>query len=170
MEGTKHREINVRLMIGGTLSGIGHVGVTKLLGAMNLPPPIQKQLYSDTQEYIMDYVSKAQQESMNAAVQEAVIQNGYDTNLTVSGDGAWLTRGHTSAHGIAALCSTTQPSKILDTSWLSKCCSKCQGAEYLRHRDPELFEIHKETHSCQLNYKGKFVRIVSSTTYKDIFV
>jgi hypothetical protein len=150
-------EINVRLAIGGTLSGIGYSGVKKLLGVMNLPPPIKEEYYSRAQTYIMDHVSRAQQESMAAAVSEAVLEGGGNKQLTVSGDGAWLTRGHTSAHGIAALCSTTQCPKILDANWLSKRCSKCQGAESFRHKDPELFEMYKEIHDCQVNYEGTFV-------------
>ncbi|CAF1614937.1 unnamed protein product, partial [Didymodactylos carnosus] len=154
LQDTRRYEVNVRLAIGGTLSGIGHSGVKKLLGVMNLPAPVDEEYYSKTQTYIIDHVSRAQQESMAVAVNEAVLEGGGNKQLTVSGDGAWLTRGHTSAHGVAALCSTARCPKILDTNWLSKRCSKCQGSESLRQQDPELFEMFKETHDCQINYEG----------------
>ena len=140
LQDTKRHEVNVRLAIGGTLSGIGHSGVKKLLGVLNLPAPVDEEYYSKTQAYIIDHVSRAQEESMAVAVSEAVLEGGGNKQLTVSGDGAWLTRGHTSAHGVAALCSTARCPKILDTNWLSKRCSKCQGSGSLRQQDPELFE------------------------------
>jgi hypothetical protein len=157
LQDTKRHEVNVRLAIGGTLSGIGHSGVKKLLGVMNLPAPVDEEYYSKTQTYIIDHVSRAQEQSMAVAVSEAVLEGGGNKQLTVSGDGAWLTRGHTSAHGVAALCSTARCPKILDTNWLSKRCSKCQGSGSLRQQDPELFEMYKEIHNCQINYEGKFV-------------
>ena len=116
LQDTKRHEVNVRLAIGGTLSRIGHSGVKKLLGVMNLPAPVDEEYYSKTQAYIIDHVSRAQQESMAVAVSEAVVESGGNKQLTVSGDGAWLTRDHTSAHEVAALCSTARCPKILDTN------------------------------------------------------
>ena len=49
----KRREINVRLELGATLSGLGYNGIMKLLGALNLPPPTQKKKYTETQEFIL---------------------------------------------------------------------------------------------------------------------
>jgi len=158
---TKRREINVRLVIGGVLSGIGYQGVMKLLGAMNLPSPVYERYYSKTLEFVMDFISNAQGDSMMKAVRAAVLKNDGDTNLTVSGDGAWVTRGYSSTHGIAALCSTTRPTKVLDIDSLSKRCSKCHGAKSFCHEDPELFEMYKQIHNCELNYEGKFVLIIN---------
>ncbi|CAF5152558.1 unnamed protein product, partial [Rotaria socialis] len=38
------------------------------------------------------------------AVYDAISEAGDVEDLTVSGDGAWLTRGFSSLHGIAAIC------------------------------------------------------------------
>ncbi|CAF1041440.1 unnamed protein product [Rotaria sordida] len=151
---TRRREINIRLEIGGILCGLSHGGVMKFLGALNLPPPVQEQRYSEAQQFIWNYVTKAQEESMTAAVEEAIVEGGGMRELTVSGDGAWPTRGYSSVHGIAALCSTTSHPKVLDVTWSSKKCSKCQGAESLRYANPDLFLIFQENHDCQLNYAG----------------
>ncbi|CAF1520869.1 unnamed protein product [Rotaria sp. Silwood1] len=124
----RRREINARLELGATLCGLGYHGIIKLLGALNLPPPTQQQKYSETQEVILNYVEKCQEQSMIAAVEEAIAETGGARELTVSGDGAWLTRGHTSVHGVSALCSTTKRPKFLDTTWSSKKCIKCQGS------------------------------------------
>lgn len=157
LQDSGRHEVNTRLAIGGTLSGIGRSGVEKLLGAMNLPPPVKEEYDSKTQGYLIDHVVKAQEESMNAAVGETILESGGNTELTVSGDGAWLTRGYRSAHGIATLCSVTPRPKILDANWLSKRCSKCQGIGSIRHQDPELFQMYSQLHNCQVNYEGKCV-------------
>ncbi|CAF4085583.1 unnamed protein product, partial [Rotaria sordida] len=70
----------------------------KLLGALNLPPPPppQQRKYNETQEFILNYVEKCQEQSMIAAVEETIAETGGARELTLSGDGAWLTRGHTS--------------------------------------------------------------------------
>ncbi|CAF1481850.1 unnamed protein product, partial [Rotaria sordida] len=107
---TRRREINIRLEIGGILCGLSHGGVMKFLGALNLPPPVQEQRYSEAQQFIWNYVTKAQEESMTAAVEEAIAEGGGMRELTVSRDGAWPTRGYSNVHGIAALCSTTRSS------------------------------------------------------------
>ncbi|CAF0988099.1 unnamed protein product [Didymodactylos carnosus] len=154
---SRRHDINVRLAIGGTLCGLGRNGLMKLLGALNLPPPVQEQKYREAQEFILNYVEKAQEPSVIAAVEEAVVEAGGVRNLTISGDGAWLTRGFSSVHGISALCSTTTRPKIVDTDWCSKKCSKCQGAESLRHVSSDLFRTFQENHECQLNYTGKLL-------------
>lgn len=153
----KRKEINARLELGATLCGLGYNGIMKLLGVLNLPPPTQQRKYSETQEFILDYVENCQQKSMMAAIEEAIAETGGARELTVSGDGAWLTRGHTSVHGVSALCSTTKRPKVLDTIWSSKKCVKCQGAESLRHVNPALFKTFQENHKCQLNYTGKLL-------------
>ena len=55
-----------------------------------------------------------------ASAIEGVLEADGTRNLTVSIDGAWLTRGHSSIHGFSALCSTTKRPKAIDThfGWL----------------------------------------------------
>ncbi|CAF4913254.1 unnamed protein product [Rotaria socialis] len=154
MRNGRRHEINVRLGIGGTLCGLGRSGIMKLLGSLNLPPPVQEHKYRDVQEFILNYVETAQEQSMIDAVYDAISEAGDVEDLTVSGDGAWLTRGFSSLHGIAAICSTTSKPKVIDTNWCSKKCSKCQGAESLRHVNSDLFSTFQENHECQLNFIG----------------
>ncbi|CAF2130350.1 unnamed protein product, partial [Rotaria magnacalcarata] len=93
--------------VGGSLCGLGHDGLMKLLGALNLPSVVQEHKYTETQEFILPFVEKAQNDSMAAAVEAAVTYAGGSRDLTVSENGAWLTRGFSSFHDIAALCSAT---------------------------------------------------------------
>ncbi|CAF3866886.1 unnamed protein product [Rotaria sordida] len=91
---------------------------------------------------------------MITAVEEAVVEADGVRDLVVSGDGAWLTRGYSSLHVIATLCSTTAKPKVIDTNWCSKTCTKCQGAESLRRVNFDLFKTFQENHECQLNFTG----------------
>ncbi|CAF4821270.1 unnamed protein product [Rotaria sp. Silwood1] len=124
-----HHEINIRLGIGGTLCGLDRTGIMNLLDALNLPSPIQKHKYRETQEFILNYVEKAQEQSMITAVEEAVVEADGVRDLVASGDGAWLTQGHSSLHGIATLCSTTANRKVIDTNWCSETWTKTSGAK-----------------------------------------
>ncbi|CAF3254221.1 unnamed protein product [Rotaria sp. Silwood2] len=147
----------IRLEIGDILCGLSRGGARKFLGALNLPPPVQEQRYGEAQEFILHHVTKTQEESMTAAVEEVIVEVGDVRELTVSEDGAWLTQGYSSVHEIAALCSTTSHPKVLDTTWSSKKNSECQEAESLRYANPDLFLAYQENHDCQLNYTGNLV-------------
>ena len=50
--------------------------------------------------FILCNLEKAQEQSIVAAVEAAVVEAGGGRDLTISGDGVWLTRGHSSIHGI----------------------------------------------------------------------
>ena len=93
---------------------------------------------------------------MATTVEGAVLESCSGREVRVSDDNAWLTRGHSSLHGIATLCSSTTTPKILDTTWCSKKYCKCQGAESLRYVNAELYSTFQANHECQLNFTGSF--------------
>ena len=74
MPAGRRHEINIRLGIGGTLCGLGRTGIMKLLGALNLPSSIQKHKHREAQEFILNYVEKAQEQPMITAVEEVVVE------------------------------------------------------------------------------------------------
>ena len=43
---TERRDVNVRAQLAGHLCGIRHAGLSKLLGVLNLPSPVQDEIYS----------------------------------------------------------------------------------------------------------------------------
>ena len=47
----------------------------KLLGALNLSPPVQGNKFRPVQEYVLGFVEKAQEHSMATAVEEAVLES-----------------------------------------------------------------------------------------------
>ena len=111
----------------------------KLLGALNLRAPVPENKFRAVQEYVLGFVEKVQEHSMATTVEGAVLESGSGRDVRVNDDGAWFIRGHSSLHGIVMLCSSTTTPKILDTTWCSKKCCKCQGAESLRHVIADLY-------------------------------
>lgn len=96
------------------------------MGAMNLPSPIQDERYSKWDKNVLLLVKSFSNRSMKRGVEEAVAAaNG--TDLMVSGDGFWQTRGFQSRHGAAALLSCVTAPKVLDIETCSKTCNICMG-------------------------------------------
>ena len=96
------------------------------MGAMNLPSPIQDERYSKWDKTLLLSVKLFSNRSMKKGVDEAVAAaNG--TDLMVSGDGFWQTRGFQSRHGAAAVLSCDTAPKVLDIEICSKTCNVCMG-------------------------------------------
>jgi len=123
---SSRRDINVRSQIGGHLCGIRHAGLVKLMGTMNLPSPIQDKTYSQWDKSLLLSVQTFSSRSMRIGVREAIAAaNG--TELMVSGDGFWQTRGFQSKNGAAAILSCNTTPKVLDIETCSKTCNICMG-------------------------------------------
>ncbi|CAF1518925.1 unnamed protein product, partial [Rotaria sordida] len=145
------RDINVRSQIGGHLCGIRYAGLVKLTGAMNLPSPIQDQIYSKWDKNLLLSIKSFSNRSMTKAVNEAVTAaNGRE--LMVSGDGFWQTRGFQSRHGAAALLSCNTTPKVLDIETCSKTCNVCMGALAIKKSNPAKYNDVIRSHKCEKNY------------------
>jgi hypothetical protein len=94
------------------LSGVGHGGLTKICGALNVPPPVEDDHFSSLMGQIVPVVQQHQQESMKRAVEEACEIAG-SRKLTVSGDGSWQKRGFASLNGVAAVLSSCSAPKVM---------------------------------------------------------
>ncbi|CAF1397743.1 unnamed protein product [Rotaria sordida] len=145
------RDINIRSQIGGHLYGIRCAGLAKLMGAMNLPSPIQDQIYSKWDKNLLLSIKSFSNRSMTRAVNEAVTAaNGRE--LMVSGDGFWQTRGFQSRHGAAALLSCNTTPKVLDIETCSKTCNVCIGALAIKKSNPVKYNDVIRSHQCEKNY------------------
>ncbi|CAF3524342.1 unnamed protein product [Rotaria sp. Silwood1] len=89
---SSRREINVPSQIGRILCGIRYAGLVKLMDAMNLQNPIQDERYSKWDKDLYVLVKSLSNRSMKKAVEKAVTAKN-DTELMISGDGFWQTRG-----------------------------------------------------------------------------
>ncbi len=116
----------MRAQFAGHLTGIRHAGLKKLCGALNLPPPLAEGRHNKRDKELLPVVQSFTSKSMSTAIQEAVTA-AKTTDLTVSGDGTWQTRGFSSKHGAAALISVCDSPKVVDIETCSRTCNICQG-------------------------------------------
>ncbi|CAF4183851.1 unnamed protein product [Rotaria sordida] len=162
---SNRRDINVRSQIGGHLCGIRYAGLVKLMGAMNLPSPIQDERYSKWDKNLLISIKSFSNRSMRKAVEEAATAaNGRE--LMVSGDGFWQTRGFQSRHGAAALLSCNTTPKVLDIETCSKTCNVCMGALAIKNSNPAQYNDIIRSHKCEKNYKKSSGTIESGAVLK----
>lgn len=116
----------MQAQIAGHLCGIKYAGLAKLLGTINLPSPVPDETYSKWDRNLLDLIKSISGQSMKKAVKDAVIAAN-DTDLIVSEDEFWQTRGFQSSYGAAAILSCTTAPKVLDIEICSKTCKICMG-------------------------------------------
>jgi hypothetical protein len=124
---TSKRDINIRSVIGefilniviyklmeylgANFAGIGHQGLIKLCGALNVPSPIDADHFSRTITHIFPVIESHKLNSMKNAIEEACYESN-KRQLTVSGDGTWQKRGFSSLHGVVDIMSNCSSSKV----------------------------------------------------------
>ncbi|CAF1415536.1 unnamed protein product [Adineta steineri] len=145
------RDVNVRSQIGAHLCGIKYAGLVKLMGVMNLPSPIHDERYSKWNKDLLISIKSLSDRSMRKAVVEAVA-SANSTDLMVSGDGYWQTRGFQSRHGAAALISCTTAPKVIDIETCHKTCNTCMEALAIKTSDPNKYKDIIKSHQCEKNY------------------
>jgi len=177
-------ELNMMACVAANVAGIKRTGMTTILGMLNILPPVQienwkkyQKIYSNALDVVKDeslgragkiryflfvyhmlfciilfVAEEAAEQSSEAADHEGV------TNIKVSIDGTWLTRrGHSSLHGVATVCSTADPSKVLDFECLSQHCTTCSGLLGIREHNPEMYQRLLAEHiesGCEENHSG----------------
>ncbi|GBM93430.1 hypothetical protein AVEN_268470-1 [Araneus ventricosus] len=117
--------------------GQGLGGMKTFCGIMDLNPPVSQNSY----EQICRRVNAA---SMNAAIErmkkatDEEIAAVDSTDITVSGDGTWKTRGHTSQIGVCTVIDA-DTRKVIDVEVLKKACKGCG-----RWKDPRVGSAFKK--------------------------
>lgn len=124
--GSKQHDINIRAQIAGHLTGIRHAGLKRIAAALNIPPPIEEGRHNKKDRQLLESIQLSATDSMQNAIKQTV-STAKSTDLTVSGDGTWQTRGFASKHGAAALIATCPSSKVVDIDTCSKTCNVCAG-------------------------------------------
>lgn len=177
-------ELNMMACVAANVGGIKRTGMTTILGMLNILPPVQivnwqkyQKIYSNALDVVKDeslgragkthsciliiicyfriiifLADEAAEQSSEAADHEGV------TDVKVSIDGTWLTRrGHSSLHGVATVCSTSDPPKVLDFECLSRHCTTCSGLLGIREHNPEMYQRLLAEHiesGCEENHLG----------------
>ncbi|GFU70796.1 uncharacterized protein TNCV_1575481 [Trichonephila clavipes] len=83
--------------------GKGGAAARIFWGLMNLPPPPAK--FERHNSLFLNVLKTISEDSMNAAVHEAVIANDNNSNIAVAVDGTWHKRGYSSLNGV--VCATS---------------------------------------------------------------
>ncbi|GFU65296.1 uncharacterized protein TNCV_315051 [Trichonephila clavipes] len=117
-------DVNLRLTYGMRAIGKGGAAARIFCGLMNLPPPTAK--FERHNSLFLNVLKTISEDSMNAAVHEAVIANDNNSNIAVAVDGTWHKRGYSSLNGV--VCATSvENGKVIDFEALTKYCSSCKG-------------------------------------------
>ena len=151
--GLKPFDINVRSVYTFRNLGIGHKGLEKYCGLMNMPPPMTVMNYNKISNHVKDAAEYVAEISMQAATSEAVVFNKYSADIGVSVDGTWQRRGYVSLNGVVVAISI-DVGKIVDAEVLTRYCRQC---DIMRRELPdadfkEWFEQHLP--NCVVNHDG----------------
>ncbi|GFV04379.1 uncharacterized protein TNCV_920001 [Trichonephila clavipes] len=119
---------------------------------MSLPNPVEQKLYDVFNNKLSRVMKEVTEESMKrAAVEEN--SSSPDNLLTVSGDGTWKTRGHSSLIGVCTVIGA-ETGKVLDREVLSSFCKGCDSYKGVKFgiKYNKWQRAHKI--SCRKNYSG----------------
>ena len=132
--------------------GQGLASMKIFCGVMNMHPPVEQPTYNLINDAIALATNEIAQESMSdAAISEVKLTNS--TDITVSCDGTWLTRGHKSQYGVCTVVGN-KSGKVLDTKVLSTNCKSCQT--WKGKEGSIAYAEWKEGHlaKCGINHNG----------------
>ena len=156
----RHRkayDINIRSVYAATTVGIGRKGMQKICGIFDLPKPISSKPYNVLLKTLSEKsVGEAEAIMNNSATKLGSImlakypdlvevdENGkfiYKVSVTV--DGTWQKRGHTSKVGVVFVIAVLT-GEVLDYAVKSLVCHQC-----VSHKDNTSIE-----HDCSINHSG----------------
>ena len=83
--GIKSYEVNIRSIYAMRSCGVGHTGMNRFCGLMNMPPPIRAHSYDEASNKIRDAAEKVAKSSMIAAASDVKATDGKDIGVTVDG-------------------------------------------------------------------------------------
>lgn len=146
-------EINRRSVLAMRCIGQGHAGLSTFCSVMSLPVPVTRMAYNSINNKLSTVIHNVAEQSMRNATLEEISLSGYSEGITVSGDGTWKTRGHTSLIGACTLIGADS-GKVIDIEVMSSFCKGCdmyKGAKFgSKYR--KWLQLHK--YSCRKNHYG----------------
>ncbi|GFS82411.1 uncharacterized protein TNCV_1212931 [Trichonephila clavipes] len=145
-------EINRRSILAMRCIGEGLDSLKIFCAVMSLPNPVEQKSYDVINNKLSLVMKEVTEESMKrAAVEEN--SSSPDNLLTVSGDGTWKTRGHSSLIGVCTVIGA-ETCKVLDREVLSSFCKGCDSYKGVKFgiKCNKWQRAHKI--SCRKNYSG----------------
>jgi len=138
-------DINRELVLGLRLTGCGHSAAKRVLSILNLPPPVNKDSWSNHTKALEQIANELlEKELKNAALDvkrflwdsmqdetgnmagmndEQLADLVLDAGISI--DGSWNKRGWSARDGVVAVIST-DTGKVLDVVFLSNSCTTCE--------------------------------------------
>lgn len=144
-------EINKRSVLAMRCIGEGLSSLSTFCAVMGLPGPVSQKAYDAINQKIQKVTSDVAKSSMQNVAQREISLTG-SSDITVSGDGSWKTRGHSSLVGICSLIGAIS-GKVIDTEVMS---SFCKGSSYKGVKCGTRYEVWKKKHMkvCTKNHSG----------------
>jgi hypothetical protein len=132
MIGTKKSapEVNLRLVYSMSCIGQGLAGLKTFCAVMDIPPPISQKSYDNIVKKIKSATQVVAEKSMKTASSEEKEITG-SSDVRISGDGTWKTRGHTSKVGVCSVIGS-ESGKVIDVEVLSSFCKACEKNTFIR--------------------------------------
>ena len=153
----KRKDITKRVVLAAKDSGLGYDGLCIFFSILNVPKPMHHKTFQSVSASVHDSAVAAANTCMQRAAEQiaattTVINPGqlqYPAT-TVSFDGTWHKRGHSSYHGVdvAMDCTTCL---VLDTQVLSNYCHGCEVGP--KAEDDNCINW-RASHHCQKNFDG----------------
>lgn len=151
-------DINLRATKAFLSVGRGYTALEKFCMLMNIHLMSSRtfNLYKKILHSSLSRATNKQFEQIRNDIKKAYNEevNGI-TNIAVTFDGTWLTRGHTSQIGIGCVIDMLT-GYVVDFQVMSKYCKECELAKNKLNKSSKEFEIWYEEHkdSCSINHSG----------------
>ncbi|GFT92683.1 uncharacterized protein TNCV_2345771 [Trichonephila clavipes] len=107
-------------------------------GLMNLPPPPAK--FERQNSLFLNVLKTISEDSMNAAVHEAVIANDNNSNIAVAVDGTWHKRGYSSLNGVVCVLRLLRTERLSTLKLSQNIVSSCKEAKVYGDTEVEKLE------------------------------
>lgn len=145
-------DVNLRSVLAMRSIGKGLKDLQMFCTMMNLPCPVEQKTYDNINFKLCSVVCEVAKESMaNAAAEEK--QSAGQNTITVSGDGTWKTRGHTSLIGACTLIGA-ETGKVLDIEVMSSYCKVCDSYKGVKFGLKYKRWLQKHMPFCKKNHSG----------------
>ena len=131
------QEVNRRAVLAAPQ--LGHAGLTQFCAGMNLPPPVTKKAYNDHQiqikTIVVDNAETLMKDAAKRLVDKVAMESPDDieddgttvvANVSVTIDGTWQKRGHSSRIGVTFVISV-DTGEVLDYYVKSLFCHECKA-------------------------------------------
>ncbi|GFW23610.1 uncharacterized protein TNCV_4091531 [Trichonephila clavipes] len=145
-------EINRRFVYAMRTIGQGHAAMTTFCGVMDFPPPVAEKSFNNIINKLQLCSKEVAEASMlSAALEEVTLTNSSD--IIISGDGTWKTRGYSSRLGVCAVIGD-KTGKCIDAEVMSSFCKGCDS--WKRRKGSHAYKKWKILHvkECLKNHNG----------------